>query len=368
MKQFRRIFFLGICMAITSCEQRRQNTEYAGIQVFAEIGVERANSAKDQPYQFSRIISVDCDSVGNIYVLDDKASTVKVFLKNGDFLKEMFRQGKGPEELNGPRRICINKFSDHLFILQERGYQIKEFDKEGNYIKLFALAEPFFHYYNFIDHDRLVYVSKGTFEDKIYHSLKILNLRTLRIEREFAPTERHSMANVYQRFVIRDNILWTSPGDGMEIIGYDLNTGEAVATVPLPEVYHQHEIAAFPIPGGERRYVLIHNYSQPFSINGEIYTFVARQEFIPKKEITRENIGDMLKTRHVSIYKLENSGIKKIIEITDLDIFPEFQTVWDDHLVVSSTFWDLFPKIMVLELGRGAPEKGTQISGSCGAE
>jgi hypothetical protein len=41
--------------------------------VVANIGIEEAKSEGEGPYQFSSILSADCDAEGNIYVLDYKS-------------------------------------------------------------------------------------------------------------------------------------------------------------------------------------------------------------------------------------------------------------------------------------------------------
>ncbi len=40
----------------------------------------------------------------------------------------MFRKGRGPEEIEVPYQAVINKYSNHLFVLDMHGYELKEFD------------------------------------------------------------------------------------------------------------------------------------------------------------------------------------------------------------------------------------------------
>ena len=79
-----------------------QETEKFRFSVIAEIGIEEAKAKEELPYQFARVRSIDCDREGNIYVLDDKDSCVKVFNKDGGYLRKMFATGQGPKEMSNP--------------------------------------------------------------------------------------------------------------------------------------------------------------------------------------------------------------------------------------------------------------------------
>lgn len=59
-------------------------------------------------YIFLRPVDLDVDAQGNIYVLDRKASHIKVYDKNGKFLRTISKKGQGPGEVQGPRDIHIN--------------------------------------------------------------------------------------------------------------------------------------------------------------------------------------------------------------------------------------------------------------------
>lgn len=57
--------------------------------VVSSIGIEAAKENKKKPYQFSSILSADCDSEGNLYVLDYKDVCLKIFDKTGNFLRKI---------------------------------------------------------------------------------------------------------------------------------------------------------------------------------------------------------------------------------------------------------------------------------------
>jgi hypothetical protein len=63
-----------------------------------ELSIGKAGRGEE--YIFSRIRSIAVDEKERIYVLDTKEAHVKVFDKNGDYIKTMGRKGQGPGEMN----------------------------------------------------------------------------------------------------------------------------------------------------------------------------------------------------------------------------------------------------------------------------
>jgi len=60
-----------------------------------------------EDYILLQPVDLDVDAQGNIYVLDRKASHIKVYDKNGKFLRTISKKGQGPGEVQGPRDIHI---------------------------------------------------------------------------------------------------------------------------------------------------------------------------------------------------------------------------------------------------------------------
>lgn len=79
-----------------------------------------------------------------------------------------FREGKGPEEIINAYRIVINKFFGNIFIVQEHGCQLKEFDPSGKYIKSYPMPEQIINYLEFIDKNRFIYIFIVSPRDKVY--------------------------------------------------------------------------------------------------------------------------------------------------------------------------------------------------------
>ncbi len=83
---------------------------------------------------FSRIVDLDVDSDGNIYILDgDKCSLFK-YSKNGDFEKQFCSQGKGPGELLFPESMTITE-NNEIFIYDGGNQRISILNTEGKYLR-----------------------------------------------------------------------------------------------------------------------------------------------------------------------------------------------------------------------------------------
>lgn len=340
------VYILCFCVGCFSCQQASEDTVEVNLSVVAEIGIEEAKNEEEKPYQFSAIRDVDCDEEGNIYVLDHKDVCVKVFDQSGQFLRKMLSQGGGPHEVMNPYGLKINKFKETLFVLHEHGYQLKEFDVYGEYINQYALSEQVTHYFDFLDDNTFIYVSKGRYGEDEYKSLKILDLKLLDIMLEFAPTKRNSQINGYQRFVIQDDTLWTCPGDKMELIGYDLKTGDVWRQVPVDMPYSPYKIIRKEYaPGVGWAYARIFNFAQPFFIDDDIFIFLTLQEY--PEDTSQAFPPDK---RIIKMYRLENSDLMEARDFSDFGFLVDIHACWQNRIIASSSAYDLVPKIVVLEI------------------
>ena len=77
---------------------------------------------------------IDVDNNGNIYVLDRKAFHIKVFDKEGQFLRTIGKKGQGPGEMQRPRDIDITPQGE-LLINDGATRRLLFFSLEGNFLK-----------------------------------------------------------------------------------------------------------------------------------------------------------------------------------------------------------------------------------------
>lgn len=94
-------------------------------------------------YMFSRITDIDVDEDGNIYALDQREDQIKVYDRNGQFLRTIGRRGQGPGELDAPYFLSITA-QEHLVVEDVAGRRMAFFTLEGEFIKNVSTAAGFF--------------------------------------------------------------------------------------------------------------------------------------------------------------------------------------------------------------------------------
>ena len=86
-----------------------------------------------EEYVFYRARDIEEDSEGNIYVLDSGDKQIKVYNKNGQFLRVISRKGQGPGELLSPIDIYIDE-RDLIYISDSENNRISIFNKRGDFV------------------------------------------------------------------------------------------------------------------------------------------------------------------------------------------------------------------------------------------
>jgi len=93
-----------------------------------------------EEYQFSRISGIAVDKEERIYVLDYTEAHVKVFDKNGRYLKTIGKKGQGPGEMASPFSISITP-DDEIVIQDLNNRRIIFLSLDGNFIRSLSTAE-----------------------------------------------------------------------------------------------------------------------------------------------------------------------------------------------------------------------------------
>jgi len=92
-------------------------------------------------YLFSRVNGITVDNEGRIYVVDDSDSNIRVFDKNGGYLRTIGRKGQGPGEFERPLYIQITA-DDELYVVDYSGARAVYFSLEGDYLRQEPLPRP----------------------------------------------------------------------------------------------------------------------------------------------------------------------------------------------------------------------------------
>lgn len=91
----------------------------------------------EEEYQFGRIMSLDVDGEGNIYVLDFQTREVKAFNGEGVFLRKMGRPGSGPGELGISTSVFL--MGDTVGVMDAGNRRVQWFGPDGTQAGTFPL-------------------------------------------------------------------------------------------------------------------------------------------------------------------------------------------------------------------------------------
>lgn len=87
---------------------------------------------------FSNLTDIVEDEIGNIYVCDGADNNIKVYTKDGTFVKLIGREGEGPGEFREP--VCVDFFSDGTMIVaDQKNQRFQTFDQDGYFLKSFKI-------------------------------------------------------------------------------------------------------------------------------------------------------------------------------------------------------------------------------------
>ena len=311
------------------------------------FGVEEAKSKEEIPYEFATIYSVDCDAAGNIYVLDGKQDCVKKFTKDGKFLSEFFRRGKGPNEISHAYKLLID--SDRMLLLHEYGYEIKAFDLDGKFLKSYYLPEQFLNHADLWDTDngkKLVFSALGRNSKRNYKNFKVLNLEELKIEDEFAPTNTPDTLNIQQRFAIEETsaVLWTANTEQVKLMAYNLKDGkEKPKQVEIPGKLKRNKVIHFTKDGLRTIRAVYYNLAQPFLLKSELF-FILTENRLEAE--TPEAVIDP-RSCTLTLYHVTNNKPEKVEELAGCDHM-RVGAAYENRVILYGT--NPYPRLKILEI------------------
>lgn len=94
-----------------------------------------------EEYMFSRIWYVAVDNEENIYVMDQGETHIKVFDKNGIYLRTIGKKGDGPGELQYPNEIFIT--NRNQLVVEDFIRSLNIYSLDGKFIKYLSTAKLF---------------------------------------------------------------------------------------------------------------------------------------------------------------------------------------------------------------------------------
>lgn len=97
-----------------------------------EVSIGRAEG--EEEYILSRINGIDVDNEGNIYIIDDASAHIRVFDKNGEYLRTIGRKGQGPGEMQKPIFVHITS-QDEVIVHDYFIERLIFFSLDGKYLR-----------------------------------------------------------------------------------------------------------------------------------------------------------------------------------------------------------------------------------------
>lgn len=128
------LVFLSLAVCYQTGYSQKKNLELKEILV---IGKEDSDSTE---YLFSSIPFVHLNRDGNILVANSAGKTIRIFNRNGVFLKEFGRSGKGPGEFSELTSIS-NGENGQLIVVDRMQDRLSFFDKDGKFLRTELLPE-----------------------------------------------------------------------------------------------------------------------------------------------------------------------------------------------------------------------------------
>lgn len=90
-------------------------------------------------YTFFNVLDIAVDEEGALYVLDNKACTIRKFSREGKFITSFGRRGQGPGEFLNPNKLYLQK--DSLYVLDSKNLRITLLDKNLNLKKEISILK-----------------------------------------------------------------------------------------------------------------------------------------------------------------------------------------------------------------------------------
>ncbi|MGD2294540.1 MAG: 6-bladed beta-propeller [Candidatus Aminicenantes bacterium] len=135
-----------------------------------ELTIGQAEGSEE--YTLSHISSFDADDEGNIYILDMRPFCVKVYDKEGKFLRSIGRTGQGPGEFQIPYNIQVTDRNEVLVCDTGKG-AILFFSSEGTFLE--EIRNPILRLglYAFVDTQKNVYFDRSFIQERQRKLLKL---------------------------------------------------------------------------------------------------------------------------------------------------------------------------------------------------
>lgn len=164
------LFAALVSLVLISCSATEENQFVQKVEVqLNEVLAIGDGNPEDPNYLFSSIASVHADAHNRIIVAENFGNHLKVFDDQGNFEKQIGRDGDGPGEFRMTLAMTIDSSGNILVVDQSSG-SVSKFDSDGNYIDQFSLPNPQVRQIDQIDDETYLAVYTESDTNQVLHT------------------------------------------------------------------------------------------------------------------------------------------------------------------------------------------------------
>ncbi|MCJ7578931.1 MAG: 6-bladed beta-propeller, partial [Candidatus Aminicenantes bacterium] len=145
---------------------------YSNEIVFFEEELSIGKPDGPEEYILNHILSFSADDEGNIFILDMKPFNVKVYDKEGKFLRSIGREGQGPGEFQSPENIQLTNQNELMVCDSDRG-AILFFSVGGQFLREIKSQLLILAGYTLFDSQGNIYLNKFDFRERVGKLIKL---------------------------------------------------------------------------------------------------------------------------------------------------------------------------------------------------
>lgn len=203
------ILFLNILLLI-ACSNNNSDTKPVDriptIETLNELIIGLENEADTVAQILGQPVGIVTDKEGNIYIGDKASLTIKVFDKEGNYLKSLGGRGRGPNEFHDISFMGLTN-DDNILVLDRGNFRYTTITKEGEYVSDYIIKFENQFYLKDIGYldDKLIglYLYQGIVEEPDYSDLtnrnffRVLSKDLEEKEYEFAPLSDLQLNDIF---------------------------------------------------------------------------------------------------------------------------------------------------------------------------
>ena len=163
-----------------------------------------------EEYTLNHILSFSADDEGNIFILDIKPFRVKVYDKEGKYVRSIGREGQGPGEFQVPGNVQFTDQNELMVCDLSRG-AILFFSVDGQFLREIKSQMLISAGYTLFDNQGNIYLNKFPLREPLYKLLKIFPpYKNSEIVTSFPDSKKRTVPPLRIRFSLLpgDRVVW----------------------------------------------------------------------------------------------------------------------------------------------------------------